>query len=253
MINRYLAIAAAAAAIAVAPLTALAHPILGPDGVLRFPFEDRVAPALFCRPLYVCDIVLEPGETVINVAIGDSTRWLVSPATSGTTNTTPHILVKPTQANLSTDLIVTTTKRAYYLDLHSANVKPMIRVGFTYPVNPDAPNETPGSPAMANMAMGNMAMGAGPVAPLDFKYQSTGAHALFPVTIYNDGKHTYLRVDPNIQALPVLFQVGPDGDQLVNYRVKDGDEYIVDAVPDRIALVLGSGKNMLRAEVFRKQ
>ncbi len=246
--KRYLSILAAAAVIAAAPLAAYAHPIMGSDGVLRFPFEDRVAPALFCRPLYVCDIVLEPGESVINVAIGDSTRWLVSPATSGTVNSTPHILIKPTQANLSTDLIVTTTKRAYYLDLHSANVKPMIRVGFTYPQALDATHENASAPAMANMAMG-----AGPVAPLDFKYQSTGAHELYPVTVYNDGKHTYIRLDPNIQALPVLFQVGPDGDQLVNYRVKDGDEYIVDAVPNRIALVLGSGKNMLRAEVFRKQ
>lgn len=246
--KRYLSILAAAAAFVAAPLSALAHPVMGNDGVLRFPFEDRVAPALFCRPLYVCDIVLEPGETVINVAIGDSTRWLVSPASSGSVNATPHILIKPTQTNLSTNLIVTTSKRAYYLDLHSANVAPMIRVGFLYPQTLDAANEN-----MAQGGMPGMNMGVLSTSTIDNKYQSTGSRELFPVSCYNDGKHTYLRLDPSIEALPVLFQVGPDGDQLVNYRVKDGDEYIVDAVPDRIALVLGSGKSELRAEIFRKQ
>lgn len=246
--KRYLSILAAAAAFVAAPLSALAHPVMGNDGVLRFPFEDRVAPALFCRPLYVCDIVLEPGETVINVAIGDSTRWLVSPASSGSVNATPHILIKPTQTNLSTNLIVTTSKRAYYLDLHSANVAPMIRVGFLYPQTLDAANEN-----MAQGGMPGMNMGVLSTSTIDNKYQSAGSRELFPVSCYNDGKHTYLRLDPSIEALPVLFQVGPDGDQLVNYRVKDGDEYIVDAVPDRIALVLGSGKSELRAEIFRKQ
>ncbi len=229
----------AAAAIAVLPLAAAAHPVLGDDGVLRFPFADREAPALFCRPLYVCDLVLEPGEIVTSIAIGDSSRWIVSSASSGA-NATPHILIKPTDMNLSTNLIVITNKRAYYVDLHSANVTPMVRVGFLYPTTPDAANEDP---------HGDMAMDA---SVLDFKYQFSGSHELFPTMIYNDGKHTYVRLDPHIQELPVLFAIGPNGDELVNYRVKDGSEYIVDAVPDRIALVLGTGKTELRAEIARK-
>ena len=240
--KRFLATLAAASALAVTPLTALAHPVIGDDGVLRFPFADREAPAIFCRTLYVCDIILQPGETITNLAIGDSTRWVVSSASSGTNNATPHILIKPTEMNISTNMIVTTNKRAYYVDLHSANVTPMVRVGWLYPKEADAANEN---------AHGDMAMDA-PL-PLDYKYDDAGSRELFPATIYNDGKHTYLRLDPHIEELPVLFAIGPDGDQLVNYRVKDGSEYIVDGVPDRIALVVGTGKHVLRAEISRKQ
>ena len=244
--KRFISMLLAAAAFAAAPLVASAHPVLGNDGVLRWPYADREAPALFCRPLYVCDIILEPGETVVNLAIGDSTRWVVSPATSGTGTTTTHILIKPTEANLSTNMIVTTSKRAYYLDLHSANVAPMVRVGFLYPKNADAEN-TDVDPMHMTAMSGESSQ------PLDSNYQDTGSQQLFPSSIFNDGKHTYLRLDPHLEQLPVLFAIGPNGDQLVNYRVKDGSEYIIDGVPDRIALVVGTGKSELRAEIARKR
>lgn len=244
--KRTLSTLLAAAAFAAAPLAASAHPVLGNDGVLRWPYADREAPALFCRPLYVCDIILEPGETIVNLAIGDSTRWVVSPASSGTGTTTMHILIKPTEANLSTNMIVTTNRRAYYLDLHSANVTPMVRIGFLYPKTPDAQN-TDTDP------MQMMGMSGSTSQPLDSNYQDNGSRELYPTSIFNDGKHTYLRLNQQLQELPVLFAIGPDGDQLVNYRVKDGTEYIIDGVPDRIALVVGTGKNQLRAEISRKQ
>jgi type IV secretion system protein TrbG len=241
--KRYLSMLVATAAFAVTPFIATAHPVITDDGVLRFPFADREAPAIFCRPLYVCDIVLQPGETVINVAIGDSSRWMISPGSSGSNaGVTPHILIKPTEFGLSTNLIVTTNKRAYYLDLHSASVPPMERVGFTYPVQLDASNEKADPNGMAMES----------ARPLDYKYSDSGARELYPATIYNDGMHTYLTLDPHIEQLPVLFASGPDGDQLINYRVKDGSEYIIDGVPDRIALVVGSGKHELRAEIARQ-
>jgi P-type conjugative transfer protein TrbG len=238
-------------ALTAAPFTALAHPIQGPDGVLRFPFGDKEAPAVFCAPLYVCDIILEPGETVLNYAIGDSARWMLAPAASGANGSTPHILLKPTDSNLSTNLIVTTSKRTYYVDLHSLRVRPMLRVGFFYPAEPDAADHS--AAADAHMDHDGMSDDPGvPAAALDYKYQSSGSRELFPTQVYNDGKHTYVRLDPRIPEMPALLAVGPDGDQVVNYRVKDGDLYIVDAIPDRMALVVGSGKHQLRATITHK-
>ena len=104
-------------ACALVPAVAGAGPIAGPDGVLRYPFGERTPPTLRCKPLFVCDLVLEPGETIINVAVGDSVRWLIAPASSGGADSaTPHVLVKPTEAGLHTNLIVTTNRRTYYLD-----------------------------------------------------------------------------------------------------------------------------------------
>ncbi len=106
---------------ALVPAVADAGPIAGPDGVLRYPFGERTPPTLRCKPLFVCDLVLEPGETIVNVAVGDSVRWLIAPASSGGGDgATPHVLVKPTEAGLRTNLIVTTNRRTYYLTLVSS-------------------------------------------------------------------------------------------------------------------------------------
>jgi type IV secretory pathway VirB9-like protein len=49
-----------------------------PDGSLRYDYGRRPQPVLVCQPQFVCDIVLDSGETVLNMAIGDATRWVIA-------------------------------------------------------------------------------------------------------------------------------------------------------------------------------
>lgn len=245
--KRFLSLILAAAAIAAAPLAAFANPVTGADGVLRFPFGDTTPPTINCAPFFVCDITLEPGEAIQNVAVGDSVRWILSPATSGNAGDTPHILIKPTDVNLSTNLIVTTNRRSYDMNLHSVKSNPMMHVGFYYPQNlsqafpTPAPSPSP-SPTDAPLSP----------ATLDFRYVATGEHKILPAHAFNDGKHTYLQFSALLAQMPVVLEVGPNGDQLINYRVKDTTTYVIDGVPDRVALVVGSGKGSERATIWRK-
>src|SRR5262245_58330742 len=72
-------------------------PIIRKDEFIQYPYGLTEA-VVICQPLRVCDIELETGEEVTNVSLGDSTRWLASPAFSGDRDTlTPHVLVKPTE------------------------------------------------------------------------------------------------------------------------------------------------------------
>jgi type IV secretory pathway VirB9-like protein len=48
-----------------------------------YPYDEGQEPAVDCAPLRTTDIQLEPGETITDVASGDSERWLVTPASSG--------------------------------------------------------------------------------------------------------------------------------------------------------------------------
>ena len=57
-------------------------PVVASDGSLRYPY-GKAQPTLTCRPLYVCDIALQSGEAILDLAIGDSVRWIISPAQSG--------------------------------------------------------------------------------------------------------------------------------------------------------------------------
>jgi len=246
---RQISILFALLAFAFTPAFAIAGPITGPDGVLRYPFGERTPPTLQCKPLFVCDLVLEPGETIVNVAVGDSVRWLIAPASSGTSDSmTPHVLVKPTETGLRTNLIVTTNRRTYYLTLVSSNAAPMLRLGFLYPQDPQH-----------SLVTGFVGRGISPSAPmpetaidkLDFNYHSTGDRGLQPVRVFNDGTHTYVQMPQGMSDIPVLFAVGSDGgNTLVNYRFT-GQYYIVDGVPASIALIDGSGKHQRRAVISR--
>ncbi|MGA7094922.1 MAG: P-type conjugative transfer protein TrbG [Candidatus Cybelea sp.] len=234
---------------ALVPAVAGAGPIAGPDGVLRYPFGERTPPTLRCKPLFVCDLVLEPGESIVNVAVGDSVRWLIAPASSGGIDSaTPHVLVKPTEAGLRTNLIVTTNRRTYYLTLVSSYNNPMLRIGFLYPQDPQQIFATApvGHGTRSDSPLPNTA-----IDKLDFNYRLSGDPGLQPVRAFNDGAHTYLQMRQGIREVPVLFAVGSDGsDTLVNYRFT-GEYYVVDGVPEGIVLVEGSGKHQRRALVTR--
>jgi type IV secretion system protein TrbG len=236
-------------ACAFVPAVARAGPIAGPDGVLRYPFGERTPATLRCKPLFVCDLVLEPGETIVNVAVGDSVRWLIAPASSGGADSaTPHVLVKPTEAGLRTNLIVTTNRRTYYLTLVSSSNNPMLRIGFLYPQDPQQAFATT---AVSRGMRANAPLAETAIDKLDFNYRISGDRDLQPVRVFNDGTHTYLQMPQGMRAVPVLFAVGSDGgNTLVNYRFT-GQYYVVDGVPDGIALVEGSGKHQRRALVTR--
>jgi type IV secretion system protein TrbG len=248
MMKRFISALLAAAALAAAPLAAFAaNPVTGADGILRFPFGDASNPTINCTPFFVCDITLEPGESIQNVAVGDSVRWILSPATSGNNGDTPHILVKPTDVNLETNLIVTTNRRSYSMNLHSVKSGPMLHVGFFYPQNLAQAFPTPApSPSPTPVEM--------PVSPasLDFNYVATGERKILPAHAFNDGKHTYLQFTTQLPQMPIVLEVGPNGDQLINYRIKDATTYVIDGVPDRVALVVGTGKGQQRATIWRK-
>lgn len=109
-------------------------PTPGKDGRVLYTFGAGL-PTVVCAPLRVCILELEPGEKVISEPhIGDSVRWSIAPATSGQADLlTPMIVIKPRQAGLDTNLLVTTDRRAYYVRLISKSEEYLPRVAFSYP------------------------------------------------------------------------------------------------------------------------
>lgn len=98
-----------------------------------YPYDEGQEPVVDCAPLRTTDIQLEPGETITDVASGDSERWLVTPASSGDPrNPTPHLAIKPTAGGISTNLTIYTTKHIYHLLLRSRG-RAMPEIEFYYP------------------------------------------------------------------------------------------------------------------------
>jgi P-type conjugative transfer protein TrbG len=210
-----------------------------------------------CAPLRLCVVELEPGETLTGEPqIGDSVRWIISPAASGGgVEVTPMIVVKPKQAGLDTNLLVTTDRRVYYLRLISKPDEYLARVAFAYPENEAAKWKA----QLVKEEERRRRLEDSRIAPvksiedLYFDYKIRGGDQnTRPIRVVDDGTKTFIQMTPNAahRELPAVVVLGPDGPEMVNYRVK-GDIYIVDRLFERGALILGVGKKGKRTEIIR--
>jgi type IV secretion system protein VirB9 len=222
-----------------------------------FLFDERAVYPLVAAPGRLTDIALEPGETLVEVnpiAAGDTARWIFGDTTSGAGETRRvHILVKPTAGDLSTNMVINTTRRTYFLELRASDRAFLTQVRWRYPAPPAAPAITP-VPAPA----GPIVAPAGPSSPaprLNLAYRIRGPAALRPSRVWDDGARTYLEFPPATIAadLPPLFVTGQDGKiaELVNYHVA-GRVLIVDRLFEAAELRLGVGKAARRVRIERQ-
>ena len=80
---------------------------------------------------------LQAGEAVNDLNVGDSVRWKITPATQGAGDSLiTHVMIKPTDVGLVTNLVITTNRRTYIVKLLSRERDWMPRVAFDYPDDP---------------------------------------------------------------------------------------------------------------------
>ncbi|MEJ0066187.1 MAG: TrbG/VirB9 family P-type conjugative transfer protein [Caulobacteraceae bacterium] len=104
-----------------------------------FGWSDGALYQVYAAPGEVTDIALEPGETLAGtgpVAAGDTVRWVIGDTESGAgAAKCVHILVKPTRADLRTNLVINTDRRTYHLELRATPTAYMASVTWRYPTN----------------------------------------------------------------------------------------------------------------------
>jgi type IV secretion system protein VirB9 len=232
-------------------------PAPGKDGRVLYTYGSGL-PTVVCAPLRVCVVELEAGERVVGEPhIGDAVRWIIAPAGAGQADSvTPMIVLKPKQAGLDTNLLVTTDRRAYYLRLISKPEEYLARVAFAYPEDEVRKWQIHLAQEEQRRRAERDSAQVSPVDSLeslyfDYRIESADPH-IRPVRVVDDGKKTFIQMtaDAAHREAPVLVVIGPDGPEMVNYRVK-GDMYIVDRLFERGALLLGVGKKGQRAEIIR--
>jgi P-type conjugative transfer protein TrbG len=231
-------------------------------GIKRYAF-GHVTPEIVCAPLHVCTIRLQAGEKIVNAMVGDSTRWILSPAKFGQGETeTPMVVLKPTETGINTNLIVTTTRHVYNLVLNSvANAGTYDSlVGFYWPDEVvQAWNQTAETEAAAEAEEEDRTVGLPNVSvdKLDFKYaveMGDGANEwMKPVRVFDDGQKVYIQMSDDMKnrEAPVLFEINKDGsEKIVNYRLK-GTYYVVDRLFDEAALIIGVDSNRKLVRIKR--
>ena len=194
---------------------------------------------LYTAPERVSEIALEPGETLVSVAAGDTVRWVIGDTVSGAGPARrTHVLVKPTVPGLSTNLVIATDRRVYHVSLESTNGAAMASMSWSYPRDAmkvlDRSDELPPPPeAVAGINLED----------LEFGYAIEGDDPPWrPLRAFHDRRQVFIEFPAGLaqgEAPPLFVSSEEGGTELVNYRLR-GRYYVVDRLFDRAELRLGA-------------
>jgi type IV secretion system protein VirB9 len=236
-------------------------PFAGPNGVVKFVYGTQ-QPSVVCAVLQICDIALQAGESVNSVHLGDTARWSVEPAITGSGPTeTQHLIIKPMDVGLETSLVVTTTRRIYHIKLRSHRTEYMSQVSFTYPEEALAKWDNVQRRQAEQREQATIPTTGEYLGNLSFDYDVEGSTPWKPVRVFNDGKKTIIEMPRSMEQTeaPTLLVIRKEGglfssDEtvIVNYRIQR-DRYIVDSVFDKAILIAGVGRNQDRITIARRK
>ena len=212
------------------------------NAIQVWPYSNGALYQVYTSPGRVTAVNLQAGEDLVTVAAGDTIRWIVGDTSSGSGDELRvNVLIKPTRIDLKTNLVITTTRRTYLIELTSTEQAWMASVSWDYPRD-------------RMLALQRRATAAQAAAPVDaglaleqlrFRYAISGSNPPWkPLRAFDDGKKVYIQFPAGIAQgeLPPLFVIGPQGDgQLVNYRFRS-PYFIVDRLFGAAELRLGAAK-----------
>lgn len=205
----------------------VATPLPGDSRLVQFEYHPDQTYLVLSKPKAVTNIEFAEDEKITTVAAGDSKNWELTP-----TANKKHLFVKPIYDQIETSMTVLTDKRSYQFVLRStgAGSKWYQRVTWrrdqTMLLDLGAAVEAKEkSDREADSERQSRGEAFNPE-KLSFGYQITGEGEFRPLTVFDDGRFTWIKLPSGLQEMPALFATVDDGDfQLVNYLVK-GD-YIV--------------------------
>jgi type IV secretion system protein VirB9 len=216
-------------------------------GVQVFDYAPGRVYEVWTAPLRVTTLTLSPGERVVSKAAGDTVRWQIGETESGEgASRRPHIMVKPLERGLETNLVLATNRRVYLVQLRSGPPE-AFNAAVTWDLNgllgvpPPLEQKTEAAPKPGPALVA-------PQGPLDagFRIKARGRRpAWTPSAVMTDRVRTFLIFPASVTTAetPALFALSPSGEaQMVNYR-QQGGLWIVDRVLDAAELRIGGRRS----------
>ena len=211
-------------ALAPAGLAAQVHPAPGSGDprIQTVLYDSEQVVQLQGTPGFQTDVEFASDEAIENVAVGDSAAWQVTPNRRG-----DHLFVKNLIAGVTTNMTVVTSARTYFFELAPLSGGELAyTVRFRYPTAQAAADETAAT-------------------RVEGRYRLSGAQALRPSRIADDGVHTYIEW-PHDASLPAVYALNGQGQEtLVNGGMRDG-LFVIDGISPR--LVFRIDQNVAHAD-----
>jgi P-type conjugative transfer protein TrbG len=253
----------AATTLAKAWINKVDRPMRDANGVLRWMFGTSQA-RVVCAPLQACDIVLQPGEVINNIIIGDPTYWHhFENISAGQDGRTSHVTLQVLDAGRNSSLLIYTDQRTYALKLVSVQYDYTPLTGFTYPQTQQDEQDSWANYKLASAGKGGFAGHAsGGVDPSHIEPLAISGDkpSWRPSFAYTDGRKTYIQFQTGLEFgdSPTLLGVNNDGgvfssptQRRIIYRW-EGRRLVADAVMDKMELVLGVGPTQEKVTIARK-
>ncbi len=196
---------------------------------------------------YQTNIVFDPLEEIQTISVGDRSLWQIIPAGN-------RLYIRPLTEDISTNMTLLTNKRSYEFDIKSVDAKDDSNIYVARFMYPDKKPQasfaqtatvvpaTVVQPAIVKPAATSNAP-ALPVHP-NYSYTYSGADALAPARIYDDGKSTFISYQSLGKQfqLPSVFIVGANGKETPAITSVHGSDITVSAVAGEMVLRSNAGE-----------
>ena len=180
---------------------------------------------------YQLMVELSPDEQVQSVALGDSAAWAVSVNRAG-----DRLFLKPLQALVPTNMTVVTSVRIYNFELVPLG-RPEWDMPFTVRFQYPAARPDPADGDYVDVSAAARRLS---------KYRISGAWAVRPSSVSDDGRRTYIAW-PRGAPIPAVYALDEAGREvLVNGMMGTDDVYVVDGAPHRLSFRID--RTVARAE-----
>ena len=161
------------------------------NAIMKYDYEAGQLYQVYCAPLRITDIQLEPGEALTSEPVGgDVVRWILARTKSKLDGLDQeHIYVKPTRPGLKTTLSINTNVRTYHIELTSYEKTYMPAVSWNY--------------EQYNMKQLRLESAASiepkvNISSLNFRYnidvKKGRRPAWLPLKVFDDGRKTFIRL-----------------------------------------------------------
>jgi type IV secretion system protein VirB9 len=255
---------------------------------MHIPYGQQTPPTMNCAVGFICEIEFAPGETVFDRVAGDKNRWKFSTGFTGEDRSIPTLFIEPKDycdrndsgkcdGPLQTNLLVTTNKHTYEVVLLAVKHTDHSRYAFYDPAIDVRQRALMRAAAAAHAAMSSDGGTAAPIAaatpplprvstyelamtnieagithkgPFDYGYRIVGTTPFRPSSVWNDGLHTYLQIDPRAQAVTWQAEDTHGNAYLPVVHPPIAGVYTVDGVPNHIWLIQDVGKHVPQIDIY---
>lgn len=228
--------------------------VRGPAGSIQFIFGGQPID-IVCAVLQICDIALQQGEQVNTIHIGDAARWKIEPAVTGYgASEIQHIVIKPLDTGLKTNLLVTTDRRTYHINIKSHRTELMPEISFVYPEDAIIKFKAMHAKKTDYIDKNTIPSTNEYLGNLDFEYKIEGDKSIewIPIRVYNNGTKTIIQLSEKAarNEIPTLLVIDKSSDKevLVNYRFIN-NKFIVDSIFKNAILIMDVGSDQQKVTI----